>query len=90
MVVRNMRLRMNGFAVGGWRDVLDADQLRMDMVEAFQTCISDNALLPKDDPEEAGQLLASEEASQERPAKRSAPPGTTDPHTPSKRQRRVY
>jgi hypothetical protein len=35
---------MNGLPVGGWGDELDPDRLRMDMVEAFETCISDNAL----------------------------------------------
>jgi len=78
---------MNGFPVGEWDDELDPDQLRMDMVEAFQACISDEALLPKG---EAVQLLrTSHEAPRERPAKRPTPLGTTNPGTPSKRPRRV-
>jgi hypothetical protein len=40
---------MNGLPVGGWGDELDPDRLRMDMVEAFETCISDNALWRKND-----------------------------------------
>ena len=40
---------MNGLSVGGWGDELDPDRLRMDMVEAFETCISDNALWRKND-----------------------------------------
>jgi len=81
---------MNGFPVGEWGDVLDADQLRVDMVEAFETCISDNALWRKGDPAEPEQLLTASEAPRERPAKRSAPPETTVPSTPSKRPRRIY
>jgi hypothetical protein len=38
---------MNGLPVGGWGDELDPDRLRMDMVEAFETCICDNALWQK-------------------------------------------
>ena len=40
---------MNGLSVGGWGDELDPDRLRMDMVEAFETCISDNAVWQKND-----------------------------------------
>jgi hypothetical protein len=40
---------MNGLSVGGWGDELDPNRLRMDMVEAFETCISDNALWRKND-----------------------------------------
>jgi hypothetical protein len=47
MVVRNAALRMNGLSVGGWHDELDADRLRMEIVEAFQACISDNAMQPE-------------------------------------------
>jgi len=83
-------LRMNGFPVGEWDDELDPDQLRMDMVEAFQACISDEALLPKGDQGEAVELpRTSHEAPRERPAKRRTPLGTTNPGTPSKRPRRV-
>lgn len=35
---------MNGLSVGSWDDQLDADRLRMDIVEAFRACISDNAI----------------------------------------------
>jgi hypothetical protein len=40
---------MNGLSVGGWGDELDPDRLRMDMVEAFETCICGNALWQKND-----------------------------------------
>ena len=49
MVVRNAQLRMNGLLVGGWEDELDPNRLRIDMVEAFETCISNNALWRKND-----------------------------------------
>ena len=35
---------MNGLSLGGWDDQLDADRLRMEIVESFKTCISDNAI----------------------------------------------
>jgi hypothetical protein len=35
---------MNGLSVGGWDDQLDAERLRLDIVEAFRTCVSDNAI----------------------------------------------
>ena len=46
MVVRNARLRINGLSVGGWDDKLklDANGLRVDIVEAFKAFISDNAM----------------------------------------------
>jgi hypothetical protein len=67
---------MNGFSVGEWRDKLDPDRLRMDMVEDFNACISDNALWRKGDPAEPGQLLKfPEEAPRESPAKRSTHQG---------------
>jgi hypothetical protein len=47
MVVRNAALRMNGFSVGSWHDVLDAERLRVEIVEAFGACISDNAMQRK-------------------------------------------
>ena len=47
MVVRNAALRMNGFSVGSWHDMLDAEHLSMDIVEAFEIYISDNAMQPK-------------------------------------------
>ena len=47
--MRNAQLQMNGLLVGGWGDELDPNRLRMDMVEAFETCISDNALWGKND-----------------------------------------
>jgi hypothetical protein len=40
---------MNGLLVGGWGDELDPDRLRMDIIEAFEICISDNALWRKND-----------------------------------------
>jgi hypothetical protein len=47
MVVRNAALRMNGFSIGSWHDVLDVERLRMEIVEAFEACISDNAMQQK-------------------------------------------
>jgi len=47
MVVRNAALRMNGFSVGSWHDVSDAERLRMEIVEAFEAYISDNAMQRK-------------------------------------------
>jgi hypothetical protein len=38
---------MNSLLVGRWGDELDPNRLRMDMVEAFETCISNNALWRK-------------------------------------------
>jgi hypothetical protein len=35
---------MNGLCVGGWHDVLNPERLRMEIVKAFDTCISDNAM----------------------------------------------
>jgi hypothetical protein len=35
---------MNGFTVGDWDDRLDAERLRMEIVEAFEACISDKAI----------------------------------------------
>jgi hypothetical protein len=49
MVMRNAQLQMNGRLVGGWGDELDPNRLRMDMVKAFETCISNNALWWKND-----------------------------------------
>jgi len=53
MVVRNAGLRMNGLPVGGWDDKLDAERLRMEIVEAFEACILDNALRKREDPEKS-------------------------------------
>jgi hypothetical protein len=50
MVVRNAALRMNGLSVGGWHDVLDAERVRMEIVETFEACISDNAMQRKENP----------------------------------------
>jgi hypothetical protein len=44
MVVRNSALRMNGLCVGGWHDVLNPERVRMEIVKAFEACISDNAM----------------------------------------------
>ena len=35
---------MMGFSVGGWEDKVDPDRVRMDPVEDFEACISDNRL----------------------------------------------
>ena len=56
MVVRNSALRMNGLSVGGWHDVLDPERLRMDIVEAFETCISEKALQQTRRARNSGQL----------------------------------
>ena len=48
---------MNGFQVGDWHDELDPERLRMDIVKAFETCISDNALQRK----RAGNLAESDD-----------------------------
>jgi len=45
--VRNAALRMNGLSVGGWHDVVDPERPRMEIVEAFQASISDNAMQQK-------------------------------------------
>jgi hypothetical protein len=34
MVVRNAALRMNGFSVSGWHDVVDPERSRTEIVEA--------------------------------------------------------
>ena len=44
MVIRNVKLRMTGFSVGSWDDRLDAERLRLEIVEAFKVYISDNAV----------------------------------------------
>lgn len=44
MVVRNARRRMNGLQVGNWRDILDPERLSMEVVELFNSCISDMSL----------------------------------------------
>jgi hypothetical protein len=81
---------MNGFSVGEWGDKLDPDRLRMDVVQAFETCIFDNALWRKGDPAEPGQRLRiPEEAPRESSAKRSIPPETSGSDTPSKRPKRT-
>ena len=41
---------MNGLSVGGWHDVLDAERVRMEIVETFEACISDNAMQRKENP----------------------------------------
>jgi hypothetical protein len=44
MVIRNARLRMNGLSVGDWGDKLDAERLRLEIVDAFRACVSDGAI----------------------------------------------
>jgi hypothetical protein len=41
---RNATLRMNGFPVGGWHDLVDPGRSRIEIEEAFQASISDNAM----------------------------------------------
>jgi hypothetical protein len=58
-----MRRRVNGLQAGNWSDILDPERLRMEIVELFNSCISDNSLTkPKkrgrpDDMEDDGILL---------------------------------
>lgn len=44
IAVRNSALRINGLSVSSWHDLLDPERLRIDIVEAFKTCILDSAL----------------------------------------------
>jgi hypothetical protein len=44
---------MNGFSVGGWHDVVDPERSRMEIVEAYQASISDNAMQRKGGPEKS-------------------------------------
>jgi hypothetical protein len=44
MVVRNARRQMISLPVGDWIDRSDVERLRMEIVEAFEVCISDNAM----------------------------------------------
>jgi len=44
MVIRNARCRMNGLHVGNWNDVLDAEHLRIEVVQLFNSCIQDGSL----------------------------------------------
>ena len=53
---------MMGFSVGGWEDKVDPDRVRMDLVEDFEACISDNALWRKGGPTESRELLVLPEA----------------------------
>jgi hypothetical protein len=62
-VVRNMALRANGRSVGDWRDALDDERMRMEMVQGFQACILDNAMSSSDS--ERGPLKGLEEEFQE-------------------------
>ena len=52
---------MMGFSVGGWEDKVDPGRVRMDLVEDFEACISDNALWGMGGPAESRQLLVSPE-----------------------------
>jgi len=77
-----------GFSVGGWEDKVDPDRVRMDLVEDFETCISDNALWGKGGPAELRQLLVLPEAAPlKSSAKRSAPSETGGSDTPTKRSK---
>lgn len=40
MIVRNARRRMNGLDVGHWDDILDPERLRMEVVELFNSSMS--------------------------------------------------
>jgi hypothetical protein len=51
---------MNGLSVGTWDDQLDADRLRMDIVETFRACISDNAIWKRPLPDSKQDGLAEE------------------------------
>jgi hypothetical protein len=48
---------MNGFSVGGWHDVVDPERSRMEIVEAYQASISDNAMQRKGGPEKSSSDL---------------------------------
>jgi len=76
---------MMGFPVGGWKDKVDPDRVRIDLVEDFEACISDNALWGKGGPAESRQLLLPEAAPQKSSAKRSAPLEIDDSDTSTKR-----
>jgi hypothetical protein len=43
-----MALRANGHSVGDWRDALDDERMRMEMVQGFQACVLDNAMSSRD------------------------------------------
>src|SRR6266536_3027618 len=63
MVVRNAALRMNGLSIGGWHDELDAERLRMEIVEAFEACVSDNGMQRKRGRENPGKSSSRSEKS---------------------------
>jgi hypothetical protein len=48
---------MNGFFVGSWHDQLDIRRLKMEIVEAFEIYISDNAMQRKRKRENSGKSL---------------------------------
>jgi hypothetical protein len=52
-MVRNAALRINGFSVGGWHDVVDPERSRIEIVKAYQANISDNAMQRKEGPEKS-------------------------------------
>jgi hypothetical protein len=35
---------MNGLSVGDWGDKLDAERLRLEIVDAFRSCVLDGAI----------------------------------------------
>jgi len=76
---------MMGFSVGGWEDNVDPDRVRMDLVEGFEACISENGLWGKGGPAESQLLVLPEAAPQKSSAKRSAPPDTVGSNAPTKR-----
>jgi hypothetical protein len=45
---------MSGLSVGTWDDQLDPNRLRMDIVEAFEALIVDNAIRPQKRSLESG------------------------------------
>jgi hypothetical protein len=53
-MMRNAAFRMNGFSVDSWHDGLDIGRLRMEIVEVFEVCISDNAMQRKRGRENLG------------------------------------
>lgn len=64
---------------------MNPDRVRMDLVEDFEACISENALWGKGGSAESRQLqLLPEAAPQKSSAKRSAP---LDSETPTKRSK---
>ena len=46
MVIRNAELRMNGREVGGWKEEVNTEQIRMDTIRSLRTALDNKVLLP--------------------------------------------